>query len=123
MTDAEVEDLRRNVRAYQTRRVGRRVPVRFQCGPLAGCEWPSRRDDAQRAGAVAVSHGWWWRVVVRLSGRCGQLPVTARSRLRGPRLGHSGKNQGNAEEWVKDPGKRLETVRHAAAVPWILSQT
>ena len=33
---AEVEHLRGNVRAYQSHRVGHRVPITFQGGPLDG---------------------------------------------------------------------------------------
>jgi hypothetical protein len=36
LTDSEVNNLCASVRAYQTRHVGRRVPVKFQGGPLDG---------------------------------------------------------------------------------------
>ncbi len=45
LSDSEVNDLRGKVRAYQTRRLGHRVPVTFQGGPL----------DAMRVAVEAVA--------------------------------------------------------------------
>ena len=53
LTDAEVEDLRGKVRAGQSRRVGRRVPVRFQGGPLG-----EMRVAVEVVAATGMYLGW-----------------------------------------------------------------
>ncbi len=50
---AEVEDLRGMVRAYQSRRVGRRVRVSFQGGPLDGM-----RVAVEAVAATGMYLGW-----------------------------------------------------------------